>query len=94
MLLPAIKWQMIFYRCINQLLIMRFDVGYTLSAAVAHLDCIFIKYFEKFIGGWNVVTQQLEKLFCNFVEIAMLKSDFFLTLTISFCLVGTGFIKL
>ena len=56
MLLPAIKWQMIFYRCINQLLIMRFDVGYTLGAAVAHLDCIFIKDFEKFVGGWNVVT--------------------------------------
>ena len=57
MLLSAIAWQSIFYRCINQLLIIRLDdVGYILGAAVAHLHCVLIKYFVKLVGGWEVVT--------------------------------------
>ena len=56
MLLPAITWQSIFYRCINQLLIMRFDdVGYIFGGTVAHLHCVLIKYFAKLVGGWEVV---------------------------------------
>ena len=57
MLLPAITWQSIFYRCINQLLIMGFDdAGYILGATVTHLHCVLIKYFVKLVGGWEVLT--------------------------------------
>ena len=53
MLLPAITWQNIFHRCINQLLCMRFDdAGYILGATVAHFHCILIKYFVALI--WRV----------------------------------------
>ena len=56
MLLPAISWQSSFYRCINQLLIMRFDdAGYVLGATVADLHCALVKYFVKLVGGWEVV---------------------------------------
>ena len=66
MLLPLITRQSIVYRCINQLLFMQFyDGGYILGATVAHFYCVFIKYFVKLIGGWEVVTQQLQKSFCN-----------------------------
>ena len=40
-----------FYRCVNQLLIMRSDyVGYIMGAAVAHLNSALIKYFVKLVG--------------------------------------------
>ena len=52
MLLPAITWQNIFHRCIDQLIIMVFDdAGYILGATVAHFHCVRIKYFVKFVGG-------------------------------------------
>ena len=48
MLLLAIKF-LYFYRCINQLLIVRFDdADYFLSVALAHVHCVLIKYFVKF----------------------------------------------
>ena len=57
MLLPAITWQNIFHRCIDQLLSMRFDdAGYILGATVAHFHCALIKYFVALIGGWEMVT--------------------------------------
>ena len=58
MLCPAITWQNIFHRCIDQLLIMRFDdAGYIVSTTVAHFHCVLVKYFVKLVGGWEVVTQ-------------------------------------
>ena len=57
MLFPAITWQNIFHRCIDQLLIMRFyDAGHRLGAKVAHFHYVLIKYFVKLVGGWKVVT--------------------------------------
>ena len=46
-LLPTITWQIIFHRCINQLLIMRFDgASYILGATVAHLQCSYQTFCE------------------------------------------------
>ena len=57
MLLSAITWQSVFYRRINQLLIMLFDdAGYVLGATVALLHCVLIKYFVELVRGWEVVT--------------------------------------
>ena len=51
---PFNKWggvPTMFYRCVNQLLIMRSDyVGYIMGAAVAHLNSALIKYFVKLVG--------------------------------------------
>ena len=57
MLLPVITWLSVFYRRINQLLIMWFDdAGYILGTTVAHLHCVLIKYVVELVGGWEVVT--------------------------------------
>ena len=51
MLLPAITWQNIFYKCIDQLHIMPFaSAAYTLGATVAYLHCVLIKNIEELVG--------------------------------------------
>ena len=70
--LPAITWQSIFYRCINQLLIMQFDdAGFILSATAAHLHCVLIKFCEACwrVGNGDVIVggvflQYLWRLLC------------------------------
>ena len=63
MLLPAITWQSVFYRRINQLLIMWFDdAGYVLGATVAHLQ-----------EGGKWWRNCWRNLFPTFVETALLK---------------------
>ena len=53
--IPGVHCYMVLvYKCVNQLVIVRFDdAGYILVATAAHFHCVLIKYFVKLVGGWE-----------------------------------------
>ena len=74
MLLPAIKWQSVFYGRINQLLIMWFDdAGYVLGATVTHFSVLLSNILLSLLEGRNWWCNSWRNLFQIFVETALLK---------------------